>query len=300
MRMATSSTGYRSGLLASAAMRLRTSAMHLLSIVVMISTGLIAPAAAAPGDIPEWVIACPVSHRASDDPIVFPGDPGAAHRHDFFGNETTDAFSTLRSLKKGPTTCGFRPDRAAYWFPTLSSNGRVTIARSREGVLHEPSRTPSRRSGRTPMVSRSWPGTRIPQGPNHWASCIGIVAKEVRRGTEIIRSTAGPARCRPASSFPTAGTGSDATRPITSDTWHTRSTLTMTVATRARIRTRFPCPASRSPSNGRCTMAPRCTCRVGSRAPCTAISSTLGGGGLSNDLIQRCLVEEVVCGKISS
>ena len=107
-------------------MRLRMGAATVLSIVVVMSTGWVAPAPAAPGDIPEWVIACPFSHRASDDPIVFPGDPGAAHRHDFFGNETTDAFSTLRSLRKGPTTCGFRPDRAAYWFPTLSSNGRVT------------------------------------------------------------------------------------------------------------------------------------------------------------------------------
>ena len=106
-------------------MRFRLGAAFVVSIV-MASVGWVPPASAAPGDIPEWVIACPFSHRASDDPIVFPGQPGAAHRHDFFGNETTDASSTLRSLRKGSTTCGFRPDRAAYWFPTLSSSGHVT------------------------------------------------------------------------------------------------------------------------------------------------------------------------------
>jgi hypothetical protein len=92
--------------------------------VMMMSSGFTASAAA--GDIPEWVIACPFSHRASDDPIDFPGEPGAAHRHDFFGNKTTDASSTLHSLKRGSTTCGFRPDRAAYWIPTLSSSGHAT------------------------------------------------------------------------------------------------------------------------------------------------------------------------------
>ncbi len=104
-------------------MRSRVGAAFVASFVAA-SIGWTAAASAAPGDLPEWVIACPFSHRASDDPIVYPGEPGAAHRHDFFGNETTDHASTFRSLLAGSTTCGFRPDRAAYWFPTLSSNGR--------------------------------------------------------------------------------------------------------------------------------------------------------------------------------
>ena len=37
---------------------------------------------------------CLPSHRAPDDPIVYPKQPGASHLHDFFGNETTNAFST--------------------------------------------------------------------------------------------------------------------------------------------------------------------------------------------------------------
>jgi Domain of unknown function (DUF1996) len=49
---------------------------------------------------------CDYSHMAFDDPIVKPGQPGAAHLHTFFGNTQTDAFSTYESLlAKGKATC---------------------------------------------------------------------------------------------------------------------------------------------------------------------------------------------------
>jgi Domain of unknown function (DUF1996) len=98
----------------------------LAGIVVATSIVLAGSSPASAGDISEWVILCPFSHRASDDPIVFPGDPGAAHTHDFFGNETTDASSTHRSLLRGSTTCEFRPDKAGYWFPTAYASGDAT------------------------------------------------------------------------------------------------------------------------------------------------------------------------------
>ena len=62
---------------------------------------------------------CEWSHSAHDDPIVHPGQAGAAHRHDFFGNTTTDAHSTGRSLRRGRGNCSIRADRAAYWTPSL-------------------------------------------------------------------------------------------------------------------------------------------------------------------------------------
>lgn len=58
-----------------------------------------------------------------DDPIVFPGQPGAAHLHDFFGNTSTDAFSTAESLAAGSTTCRLQTDRSAYWVPALYADG---------------------------------------------------------------------------------------------------------------------------------------------------------------------------------
>ena len=62
---------------------------------------------------------CRFSHQAPDDPIVFPGEPGASHQHTFVGNRTTNAFSTFGTLRSGPTTCMRRADTAAYWVPML-------------------------------------------------------------------------------------------------------------------------------------------------------------------------------------
>ena len=68
----------------------------------------------------NFISACGFSHRAPDDPIVFPGRAGASHDHSFVGNRTTNASSTLSSLLAGGTTCRNRPaDTAAYWMPTL-------------------------------------------------------------------------------------------------------------------------------------------------------------------------------------
>ena len=67
---------------------------------------------------------CRFSHTANDDPIVLPRHPGFSHPHTFFGNVSTDAYSTLASLRRASTTCKPRADRAAYWVPTLFRNGR--------------------------------------------------------------------------------------------------------------------------------------------------------------------------------
>lgn len=73
----------------------------------------------AAADIGEFVAFCDYSHRLSDDPIVFPNRPLAAHSHDFFGNITADAFSTLTTLLAGATDCNPTTDRSSYWVPTL-------------------------------------------------------------------------------------------------------------------------------------------------------------------------------------
>ena len=73
--------------------------------------------------MPRFVTKCDFSHRASDDPIVKPGQPGASHSHDFFGNVTTNAFSTLKTLKQGGTTCMNQLDRSGYWVPSLFVDG---------------------------------------------------------------------------------------------------------------------------------------------------------------------------------
>lgn len=72
----------------------------------------------------NFISACRFSHRAPDDPIVAPGRPGASHDHTFVGNTSTNAFSTVRSLRGAATTCQREGDTAAYWAPTLLVDGR--------------------------------------------------------------------------------------------------------------------------------------------------------------------------------
>ena len=76
-----------------------------------------------PASASSFKINCAYTRTLSDDPIVFPGQPGASHSHDFFGNRTTDAFSTYNSLIGQPTSCASSADTAAYWAPTLYQNG---------------------------------------------------------------------------------------------------------------------------------------------------------------------------------
>lgn len=73
--------------------------------------------------------ACALSHVASDDPIVHPGMPGGSHSHNFFGNSTTDADSTLETLVGQPTTCSLAGDTAAYWVPALYWRGTAVAPR---------------------------------------------------------------------------------------------------------------------------------------------------------------------------
>lgn len=64
---------------------------------------------------------CLESHASHDDPLVFPGQPGAAHHHVFFGNPTVDAHTEAEDLKDAiRTTCdGGTLNRSAYWVPAL-------------------------------------------------------------------------------------------------------------------------------------------------------------------------------------
>jgi hypothetical protein len=84
-----------------------------LSLAVVMTPGL-ARAESATGQF--WV-GCRYSHSAMDDPIVFPGQPGLSHLHDFFGNKSTNADSTEQSMLAGATTCRIPSDTAGYWSP---------------------------------------------------------------------------------------------------------------------------------------------------------------------------------------
>ena len=77
---------------------------------------------------------CAAGQLLRDDPIVYPGQPGKSHLHQFFGNLAADANSTYASLRsKGGSSCEGNPDtpgqavnRSAYWIPAmLDGKGNV-------------------------------------------------------------------------------------------------------------------------------------------------------------------------------
>ena len=110
---------------------------RLLGLALVVAAAFAAASAVAgtsktaPGpDLPqlegvEFVVVCRFSHRAPDDPIVFPGRPEMSHDHTFFGSVATDAFSTPQSLRATATSCLHAEDTAAYWAPTLIAGGRA-------------------------------------------------------------------------------------------------------------------------------------------------------------------------------
>jgi hypothetical protein len=83
---------------------------------------------------------CNFSHRAQVDPIRVPGSP-SGHMHDFFGNNSTDAFSTYQTMTAGgaTTTCSRPEDTLGYWIPTVSwknSRGKLTTLTATRGVFY--------------------------------------------------------------------------------------------------------------------------------------------------------------------
>ncbi|MFR9722283.1 DUF1996 domain-containing protein [Streptomyces sp. MS19] len=72
--------------------------------------------------VAEFVAECEFSHRRPDDPIIFPGLPGASHSHSFFGSTVTDAYTNLSDLLASDSTCDPAIDLSSYWVPTLFVN----------------------------------------------------------------------------------------------------------------------------------------------------------------------------------
>jgi Domain of unknown function (DUF1996) len=75
----------------------------------------------------NFISVCAFSHRAPDDPIVLPRQPGFSHDHSFVGNASTNAFSTPAQLRTADTTCRRAGDKAAYWMPTLFVSGQAVM-----------------------------------------------------------------------------------------------------------------------------------------------------------------------------
>jgi hypothetical protein len=72
---------------------------------------------------------CSAGQVAPDDPIVYPGQPGRSHLHQFFGNTGANAYSTYESLRTaGQSTCTSPLNRSGYWVPALL-DGKGSVVR---------------------------------------------------------------------------------------------------------------------------------------------------------------------------
>jgi hypothetical protein len=91
------------------------------------STNFIVAGPAAATDVDDkgaFRFTCFGGHLSRNDPMVYPGQTGASHLHQFFGNTLTDANSTYTSLRTtGGSTCTRTttesPQRTAYWMPAV-------------------------------------------------------------------------------------------------------------------------------------------------------------------------------------
>ena len=95
---------------------------------LLINSGEAIPALSGDGT-GDFRLVCRFSHMNYDDPLVYPGQVGAAHLHTFFGNTNANANSTTSSLKNsGSSTCdGGIVNRSAYWAPSLLDANNMPV-----------------------------------------------------------------------------------------------------------------------------------------------------------------------------
>lgn len=72
---------------------------------------------------------CNPGQLLKDDPIVYPGQPGKSHLHQFYGNTSANAYSDYTSLRTaGASTCMSPLNRSAYWMPAML-DGKGSVVR---------------------------------------------------------------------------------------------------------------------------------------------------------------------------
>ena len=91
-------------------------------------TGAI-PGPEAPGIEGAFRFICAPGQLNYDDEIVYPGQPGKAHLHQWFGNDRADGNSTYASLRTtGDSTCNSAGNRSAYDMPAMMHpTGKVVL-----------------------------------------------------------------------------------------------------------------------------------------------------------------------------
>jgi Domain of unknown function (DUF1996) len=92
------------------------------ALMTLAGNGVAGMASGTGGPYPSnaaFTSSCAFSHRNTDDLIRYPRQPGLSHNHTYVANTSTNALSTLATLKAATTTCDRPTDTATYWMPTL-------------------------------------------------------------------------------------------------------------------------------------------------------------------------------------
>jgi hypothetical protein len=276
--------------------------MKRLTLLVLAAAALAAPATAQAVSGGQFSVACSYHHTLMDDPIVFPGQAGMSHSHDFAGAFSTNAASTNASLLNGGTTCSRPLDHSAYWVPTLLQGGRPVHAREFRAYY--------RSSGFDGRVVRPFPkGLRIIAGNSKvtdagpyqpvsiasWACTIpggGAAGDEVE--VQNVPSTCGGQPLRARLVFPQCWNGRDLDSP------DHKSHMAYAV--------RGKCPASHP------VVVPQLTLSIRYWVPSTDGLALASGGthslhadfmlawpaGAQENLVKRCIAAGVNCGNDGS
>jgi hypothetical protein len=106
------------------------------------------PGSAAPDYVGAFRFLCNAGAVKADDPIVYPGQPGASHLHQFYGNTSADANSTYTSLRSnGSSTCMSPLNRSGYWMPALLNGAGFVVRPDYVAIYYK------RRPATDPVVS---------------------------------------------------------------------------------------------------------------------------------------------------
>ena len=89
----------------------------------------------------EFQANCAPTRSLPDDPIVFPGQPGASHMHTFMGSTVTTATTTDGQLLAGGTSCVTPQDKSGYWFPTMYNGANVVLPSGPQVIYYKSSVT---------------------------------------------------------------------------------------------------------------------------------------------------------------
>lgn len=103
---------------------MKTVATALIAALISLGAAASLADAAEAQTVLGWDVPCNFTRSIVADPIVFPGQPGAGHLHDFMNNKPTAYTTTKADFLALAPNCQFAGgthtgDRSGYWVPAL-------------------------------------------------------------------------------------------------------------------------------------------------------------------------------------